>query len=210
MLIAKNLKTKLKSILNGLRLHLAGLGSPVQKKTWEEQYTNGTWDYLEEEVDHYRAILDSLDCSKQTVSILDIGCGHGVLYSHLQRDDTFSKSSYVGIDISETAIIKAQNKFQTGEFMAGDFDSIVLKRSFDYIIFNETLYYFLHPMNTLKKATGLLNPGGTIIISMCEYPGHDFIWKKIEKKFHNIYHKEVRNEVGQSWQVKAVKPRVYG
>jgi len=68
-------------------------------------------------------------------SVLDVGCGEGTLCTYLG-----STASYLGIDVSGTAISRARSKNPTTEgreFIAGDFRkliSLVQGRQFDAIV----------------------------------------------------------------------------
>ncbi len=120
---------------------------PTSKEVWEKQYSKGQWDYLYqlEELAHYSIILGYIRNLKTGGSILDIGCGKGILQERLAL---YGYSKYVGIDISDNAIRQASCKANDKTtFIASDATRYSPTEAFDAIVFNEVLYYFDDPLN---------------------------------------------------------------
>ena len=185
-----------------------GFGNRVPKIIWEKQFSSGAWDYLEskDEAQHYQTIIKFFDQQKNKNSILDIGCGKGVLYKYLKENGSLQGSGYMGIDLSQTAIRAAQQRFRETNFKQLDFENNSIEKKFDVIIFNESLYYFPLPLKIIDKCfLQNLNENGVFIISMFNYPGHDEIWKKIEKHYHILLSEEVKNDKGEKWKIKVLQ-----
>src|ERR1700712_1664143 len=144
---------KLKNLLHRLLFRRFGFGSRVPKSIWEKQFNKGDWDYLEskDEAQHYQTILKFFDQQKNKNSILDIGCGKGVLYKYLKENGLLSGVDYMGIDLSETAIRAVLQRFPETNFKQQDFENKSLEKKFDVIIFNESLYYFPLPLKIIDK-----------------------------------------------------------
>ena len=89
-----------------------GFGSPVSKNIWEAQFKDGKWDYLyaDQEALHYKSIAKFYRQYGKG-SMLDVGCGQGVLYHYLQQD-IHPPEAYLGVDISDTAIMQAKPAFR--------------------------------------------------------------------------------------------------
>lgn len=200
--------TKAKNLLHRLVLRRFGYGNRIPKAVWEEQFSKGEWDYLEskDEALHYQTIIKFYDQQKNKASILDIGCGKGVLYKWLKENSSLGDCDYMGIDLSENAIEAAQQQFAGVNFQQLDFENAGLGKKFDIIIFNESLYYFPLPLKIIDKCCSQnLNGNGVFIISMFDFPGHDEIWKRIEKHYKILSNEKVKNEKSEKWKVKVLQ-----
>lgn len=183
-------------------LYRFGIGSPVGRGVWEEQFKNGAWDYLYSETEslHYKSIVKFY---KQYGggSVLDAGCGQGVLFHYL-KSDIKGPEDYLGFDISENAVAEARQTFPPYRFEQMDFNQNTPKEKFDVVIFNECVYYFKKPVEQLDaylKST--LKPGGHAIISMFYFEEHAQLWKKYSEKYSFLDWEEVTNENGQKWRI---------
>ena len=140
-----------------------------RKRRWNKQYKSGRWDSLKSELEakRYYQILDYLkEFAPASPSILDIGCGDGVLN---RRMEGFSFDYFLGVDFSSVSIEKAKNQnFPKAEFLAEDAIKFQPKQSFDAIIFNEVFYYI--PESEKSKVLNLmldhLTPNGVMISSI--------------------------------------------
>lgn len=198
---------KLRNIVHAVFFKHFGFGNRVSKAIWEEQFADDTWDYLysKDEEAHYNKIIEFYANVKG--SVLDIGCGQGVLLNYFRESLNISTNVYCGIDISENAIKAAKQRFPDADFKQIDFENTNIKGKYDVIVFNETLYYFNRPLNTLEKCvTQNLNENGHFIISMCDYSNHNLIWNQIDKKYRTIREEAVQNSKGQNWTIKLLQP----
>lgn len=211
MVIYYRVKDKVLNLLKSRLLGKKYLGTRLSKSVWESQFSSGHWDrlYNQDERDHYLTICDFYNTYSPGKSILDVGCGQGVLYHYL-REQANIGIGYLGIDISSTAIEKAKQRFQNANFTQIDFDRNKINEKFDVIIFNETLYYFDRPVEKIEECKRAnLNDSGLFIVSMCEYDGHGLIWEELEKKYEFLKLQVIKNENGQQWKVSIFKPWLF-
>jgi 2-polyprenyl-3-methyl-5-hydroxy-6-metoxy-1,4-benzoquinol methylase len=176
---------------------------------WESHYASGKWDYLGQlpEISRY-SVLVGYVCHLQTGgTVLDIGCGQGVLLSRLPSS-AFSK--YVGIDLSESAVASAR-KVQNGgrSFVVTDCETYTPTESFDVIVFNEVLYYLRDPLAVVARYSRALNEGGVLLVSMCSAArGAAAILKRLRAEYSVIDATRVtRSETGLSWDCVAFHPK---
>lgn len=184
MITPKQLAHKVRIIVKGLFAQKGVVGPHISKKQWDAQFEEGFWDRLanEDQKEHYKQIIQIyLKCGGDR-SILDLGCGEGLLYEYFSCLDGFKDENYFGIDISEVAIQKAKRSYPNGNFAVIDYQNETIAKKFDTVIFNETLYYFNNAERTIKHCLNTnVAEGGNVIISMCDYIRHDHIWSAIEK-----------------------------
>ena len=140
-----------------------------RKMRWDKQYKSGRWDSLqsEKEAKRYQQIVDYI--SKYAISnpsILDIGCGDGVLNLRMEGIEF---DYFLGLDFSKVSIEMANKKnLPKSEFIAADAITYKPKRNFDVIVFNEAFYY-IHDTekdNVLNRMLSHLNKDGIMITSI--------------------------------------------
>jgi 2-polyprenyl-3-methyl-5-hydroxy-6-metoxy-1,4-benzoquinol methylase len=108
-----------------------------------------------DELPRYSIIAGYLQYLKPGGSVLDVGCGEGLLQ---QRLGLSGYSKYVGIDISETAINEASSRQdEKTSFICADAVTYTPNELFDVIVFNEALYYFDEPLKMVGKYIQYLN-----------------------------------------------------
>lgn len=134
--------------------------------TWDAQYAAGRWAYLGElpELARFSVLAGYLRHFKPGGAILDVGCGDGVLASRLHASDY---RRYVGVDLSAAAIQKAtQAAVPNASWTAEDAQRYAPTERFDAIVFNEVLYYFADPPDTVQRYARALNEGGILLLSI--------------------------------------------
>ncbi len=163
-------------------------------KDCDKRYADEKWGYLNSlpESHRYSIIIGWSDLIQgKKRSILDIGCGEGIL----ARRCDFRK--YVGLDINKKAIEKANTNFNAidptknpeNPAPSANFHCLSLKdftpspndSLFDLIIFNEILYYTPDPMDVFQNSLKYLAPNGLIAISMFQTYAARLIWNKLRK-----------------------------
>ena len=181
------------------------LNAPAE--SWDEEYRSGRWAYLSslEQVPRYALIAAWIECLKPEGSVLDIGCGEGILTEWLR-----SCGHYHGIDISQIALARARDRDQLNGRKAFDCASAetfyqTCSMRFDCIVFNEVLYCCSDPIRILARYERLLNPGGYIIVSVTGFePG---CWKDIQTMYGKrfaLYLRIENRQVMKSWDLAAI------
>lgn len=77
-------------------------GLMQERSTWEKDYQAGRWNYLSggEESIRYAAIASVIRRRQRPVSILDVGCGEGLMLKYVAAE---SISKYTGLDLAQAA-----------------------------------------------------------------------------------------------------------
>ncbi len=99
--------------------------------------------------------------SPPRLSILDLGCGTGVLIEPLTR--RFASASILGLDIAAGMIDSCRTKWADNpriEFEHADAESFTCKRTFDLICASSVLQWFDNPQATIRRWVAKLCPGG--------------------------------------------------
>ena len=172
----------------------------------DHQYAAGRWAYLEsvQELPRYAVISGYCAHRRSAVSVLDLGCGTGVLRKWLRPE---LLSDYVGVDLSEVAIHCARREVNgVGKFVAADVALFEPKRRFDVIVFNEVLYYFADPASILRRYASALESHGVFVISLWESPESRRAWRCAADAVTVADAVEVRNERNIAWQIRLCYP----
>ena len=122
------------------------------------------WPNIPDAMRRYEVMLDVIPNRRSlesSISLLDLGCGCGHLYEHLQQQ-SISQIEYTGIDLSERFIQRCREKHPEADFRHMDIlQTPELLESFDYIIINgiftsrcsmsfEQMWSFVQAMLTLS------------------------------------------------------------
>jgi 2-polyprenyl-3-methyl-5-hydroxy-6-metoxy-1,4-benzoquinol methylase len=164
----------------------------VEQQHWNDEYESGEWDRLWDivEAPHNHVIAGYCRQLHPQPTVLDVGCGQGVLHAILR---TFGYRRYVGIDISPAAIAYASAKADDKtSFLATDARRFETDDRFDVIILNEVLYYFPEPVELVRHLARFLAPDGFIIISMCqvgfrEALSKQVLWRDLDGGFATVH-----------------------
>ena len=166
---------------------------PELKEVWDSQYLNEEWDYLcnREEVSRYSVIVGYIQYFKPAGSILDVGCGAGILQERLTA---FVYARYVGLDISDPAIQRARLREDAKTFfISGDAESYTPLELFDVIILNEVLYYFESPVESFARYTNFLKENGVIITSLFHTTRSIAIQRRIKEIYPVLAETKITN-----------------
>ena len=108
MTVAQELRKTVKQLIPAtLGSYLLRRPTGMGRAEWDRQYAAGEWDFLGglAEMPRFSVIAGYCRTVAPSPSVLDIGCGTGLLHAWLGKD---SDRRYLGIDISEIAIRKAR------------------------------------------------------------------------------------------------------
>jgi len=156
-------------------------------QTWEAQYAAGRWDFLAQlsELGRFSILAGYICHLKPGGSVLDTGCGQGVL---LRRLPSYCYSKYVGIDVSGSAISVAQKQQnERSTFLAADCEEYSPAEHFDVIVFNEVLCCLRDPLRTVERYARSLNPGGLLLVSLCTAArGSSTILRQLKRAYTTV------------------------
>jgi len=112
-------------------------------------------------------------------SLLEIGCGDGNLLAYLEKALPASVE-LVGIELDTHRIqLPAGSRIRLHE---ADFDKLDLGRRFDAVVMYHVLEHLTHPVETLRRIRGLLNPGGFLLFQV---PNWNTGWRKVFPRHWN-------------------------
>lgn len=140
-----------------------------RKQRWNRQYRSGRWKNLSNDIERerYSTIIDFMaKHGNRNPSILDLGCGEGILCERMPND---SYSEFVGIDFSSESIKQANAKNLTNaNFKVEDLHYFKPKNDYDVIVFNEAFYYVhdSEKANVLQLMIDALKENGILINSI--------------------------------------------
>ena len=130
------------------------------RQNWDATFRNGKWDYLSDlgEMPRYALIAGYIRKFKRDGTVLDAGCGQGILFDYLDAGSI----AYSGFDVSEAAIAEARRRAPGGQLSVCNVEEYQTDRTttFDVIIFNEVLPHVEDPIGTLDRFVNILNPEG--------------------------------------------------
>ncbi|MEU3017490.1 methyltransferase domain-containing protein [Nocardiopsis sp. NPDC007018] len=136
----------------------------IHRHEWERQYESGRWDYLEDqdEIDRYALISQDVR-SYRAGSVLDLGCGSGVLYRTLIADGF--RGTYLGVDWSLGSLPRCA-EHSIHRFVCGDLNRLPVRGTFDAIVLSEVLYYLEDPARTIRELTTMISSEGVLLASI--------------------------------------------
>lgn len=179
---------------------------PKDKDRWDTQYAADGWSFLGGigEVAHYAVIVGYGHYLKPGGSVLDVGCGSGVLH---ERWLPVGYSRYVGVDISEVAVrelLAQQHRHAT--FVAADAEEFEPPGTFDVVVFNESITYFQDPAGSFEKYLGALEPDGVVIVSCHQQSGRAQAILRDLKRTHRVVDETVVQQGAASWRCTVFEP----
>ncbi|RXK59304.1 class I SAM-dependent methyltransferase [Lacibacter luteus] len=155
-----------------------------EKHVWGHAIDQNGYDFPRLKFDHlYHALSFS-----SPVKILEVGCGAGKFLFSLA--ELFPHSEFIGVDISEPAIKKAQavNVNKKINFIVGDAEKLHFEENvFDAIIMLDVLEHLENPQKMIDDCYRFLKPGGVIHTFIpCE--AHSVYW--LGEKIFGFHTKE--------------------
>lgn len=173
----------------------------VQLETWNSQYRGLEWDWLNDldELGRYAMIAGYIRRLKPGGSVLDVGCGVGLLQQQLAGGYT----RYLGIDISVESLKMARLRQNAStHFLVADGATFVPPYAVDTVVFNECLYYFEHPFEVVAHYRSFLKRQGLVIISMYHETTPRRIWAGLSQRFRLVDGIRLEHVTGKGWTVK--------
>jgi 2-polyprenyl-3-methyl-5-hydroxy-6-metoxy-1,4-benzoquinol methylase len=136
-----------------------------QADLWDREYRDGRWDFLHamREVPRYGIVSAYLTQILKPGSLLDIGCGDGVLMDYVPADKI---TRYVGVDLAQEALDRFRGLPKGGELVCTDLQSYQTAEKFDAILFNEVLFFADDPAKELARYKPFLTKDGAMVISL--------------------------------------------
>ncbi len=189
---------------------VARLTHPAPARDWEHEYADGAWSLLSGLDEMSRYWIATGYCSLiRNPSILDVGCGPGLLEQKLRL---LPYGSYTGTDISPSALREARRQMPPeSRLICSDFNQIAVAATFDRIVFMESMEPQLPVIDILRKHVPLLGPDGRIVLSL--FDGKSGIatgdlWKAIAAQFRIEDATHLHNlPSGKRWTVGLLAPR---
>ena len=178
-------------------------GLRLPDSQWDSDYASGAWRWLHsgQELPRYSVIVGYCRQLRPSGSVLDIGCGEGLLARWLAG----ACPRYFGIDLSSEAIALARAKnLSFAEFAVADAAEFRPTSQFDVIVFNECLIYFDRPLELVARLADALLPGGMIIVSLNEGVMSRQIWRMLRGGFCVLEQVEIRNR--GVWRIAVLQP----
>lgn len=103
--------------------------------------------------------------------VLEIGCGLGYFTNFLRN--VLPDSHIIGMDISDTAIVRAKESFPDEEFIVGDIADpriVDIWGGCDALLFTEIMWYILNDLDSIIARLKTYFAGGHIMINQTFYP----------------------------------------
>jgi trans-aconitate methyltransferase len=184
-------------------------GGSIAREVWERQYRDGGWNYLagDDEAGHYQAIAEFYGRYLPDGSVLDIGCGAGILVAYLRWHAGMEPLRYTGIDLAQEAVDQAASSYPGASFSRHDYGAYRVPGRFDGVIFNETLYCFDDPMAILDKSIGQNMHAGSLLIVSMYGDHHESIWGAVAARGDCVDEQVVENDAGVRWKIRVLRPR---
>ncbi|MDI6739906.1 MAG: class I SAM-dependent methyltransferase [Candidatus Edwardsbacteria bacterium] len=115
--------------------------------------------------------FDDKDCA-------DVGCGTGRLLQLIR--DRHRPASLTGYDYSEAGLAVARKQLPGANFFCVDIYQDI-GRQYDILFCTEVLEHLLHPGKALMVMTGMLKPGGLLLVTVPDgrkdtFDGHINFW----------------------------------
>jgi len=167
---------------------------PADTTQWDKDYSTDELDFYAafRERARYAVLLGYLNAREAGLSILDVGCGVGLMRDRIP-DHLVGR--FCGCDPSAVAIQEAQDRaWLNSEFHVEAMPSAALGE-FDVIICNEMLYYVDDVDALLVRLASMLKPGGWLLSSVTRHPGDSVLHEKLDRHFLRIDAVTVKSEV---------------
>ena len=143
--------------------------SRIKMILWDQEFSGTHWDFIDDTAGD--CVYSHLEKQLHGGSILDLGCGPGNTANELAAS---AYTTYVGIDISEAALVKARKRTEENgrsgknSFACSDFLGYRPTQKFNVILFRESMYHV--PLAKVKPIldhfSKYLNDSGVFVVRM--------------------------------------------
>jgi len=166
-----------------------GDASSSKEHKWDVEYKKGKWEKLAlSPIERSRSALlinyYNVYCGKNNGTILDVGCGEGVLVDFLQDKQ---RPLYTGLDLSKEAIRQAQLKRGGGgvKFNVSSIEAFKSDQKWHMIVFSEVLYYTDHK-KVIAQFLPFLHNQGVFAVTSWYKENHEFTTLMTRTIFEDI------------------------
>lgn len=182
----------------------------VARAAWDAEYSAGRWDYLANAIEQtrYDAIAREVMARYPHGTVVDLGCGYGLLRTALLRQG-FS-GCYQGVDWS-TQVLESAEALHGPYFRCCDLNSFKFDGAPDVVVLSEVLYYLEQPLALIDQAYAATEAcHGCVLISIYQprissQQGADVLEQLCVRLLASGYSKQVsqivHEETGRSWRL---------
>lgn len=184
--------------LKGIHYLVTRFGTaPLRQAAFDGVYESGRWDALDRKAS--ADLLAAVRTHARGGSILDLGCGTGLLASSLPAG---SFRRYLGVDVSTEALARAQEKASDCvAFALGDIEKFDQEDKYDLIVFQESLMYVnpLSRRHILQKYASWLAPEGRFLVTVVQSARFASMLNMIREHYRIIEDRTLENS--RHWQL---------
>ena len=137
---------------------------------FEEMYQScdNPWNQTNDVVQSYQKMASLSSIIRiNPKSVLEVGCGLGYYTGFLAK--MFPNIQFEGMDISETAVVKARQNFPDVKFTVGNIAKFLPPPEYDIIIFSEILWYILDDLDGIIRNMKKIFRGRHLLINQSFY-----------------------------------------
>lgn len=152
----------------------------LRSLAFDEKYRRGDWNFKDDSCGELPAVVRRY---VRGGDLLILGCGGSSILNSFRPNDL---SSVLGVDLSEEAVrLASRYGSDRISFQVGDMVTFEFPRSYDVILFSESLYYLSVSVGKclLSRLTGHLKSGGVIIVTLAQAKRYHSIIDMIRSDF---------------------------
>jgi len=147
----------------------APAGSPLAAQTWDPSLYDSRHSFVYTMVADMLKLLDA----QPGESIVDLGCGTGVLTADIAK----SGANVTGFDLSSEMIAQARKNFPQLRFEVADAAEFTVDETVDAVFSNAALHWVRRSEAAVQAISRALRPGGRFV---AEFGGHGCVQQILE------------------------------